>query len=576
MKSTRIKGVAVLLLISFSLILYRLADVQLFSSENFGHEEINLLEKSVEQRTQQLSINDGRGHFVDRNHVEMTKANELDIVFFPFLRDMDYPLEEVSTTLGIPDYNLNYYIKNSEDPFYISDILNEEVTEEMYTALQDLNFPGIYPVERNLDEDPIYASHFLGLVREKKEENETASTDSSIGISGFEAVFEPFLATNGEEKLLYHVDGHGEPLFGLNVKYQGVQDAFYPVQIKTTIDIEIQQEAERILDEHKITKGGLVLLDVKSRDILAMVSRPQINYKNPYLNEGDSKDDTLHNYMLKANFPGSIFKTVIAAAAIEHPSINIHRMFNCDLGIKEGVPPKRELGMLSFTESFAQSCNRTFVEIAQEMMEEDPYVIDHYVEKLGLKGTVGWKGDVFHFKDFNQFPKEETTTIWGQENHRFDDNMIANTAIGQQNVKITPLAIANMMATIASDGMKKEVRGASRVLYKSGATMATFEEHPLEENRLSSYSALRLRELLYEVANSNEGTGKHLQGLEVAGKSGTAEVVDGIDPYHWFAGFFPYEQPRYAMVVVDLDKQNALATNGVFKDMVQHLNQKTF
>ncbi|MYL33382.1 penicillin-binding protein 2 [Pontibacillus yanchengensis] len=576
MKSTRIKGIAVVLLISFALILYRLADLQLFSSEDFGREGVNLLEKSVEQRTQQLSINDGRGHFIDRNQIELTKPKEHDIVFFPFLRDMDYPLEEVSDTLGIPDYNLNYYIKNTEDPFYISDILNEEVTEEMFTTLKELNYPGIYPVERNLEEDPVYASHFLGLVREKEGKEESTSTFSTRGISGFEAVFEPFLATNGEEKLLYHVDAHGNPLFGLNVKYQGVQDAFYPVQVQTTIDIDIQKEGERILEQQGIKKGGLVLLDVQSRDILSMVSRPQINYENPYLNENDSKDDTLHNYMLKAHFPGSVFKTVIAAAAIEHPSINIHRMFNCDLGIKEDVPPERELGMLSFTESFAQSCNRTFVEIAQEMMEEDPEVIDHYVEKLGLNGTVGWKGDVFHFKEFSQFPKEEATTIWAQDNHKRDANMIANTAIGQQNVKVTPLAVANMMATIASDGMKKEVRGASRVLYKNGAPMATFEEHPIEENRLSSYSALRLRELMYEVVNSKDGTGNVLQGLGVSGKSGTAEVGPGIEPYRWFAGFFPYEQPRYAMVVVDLDSNDSDATYAVYRKMVEYLNEKTF
>ena len=76
--------------------------------------------------------------------------------------------------------------------------------------------------------------------------------------------------------------------------------------------------------------------------------------------------------MTTQNAPGSVFKTVTAAAAIDYGVINSGRMFNCDLTI-EGKPEiNRPLGMLNFDNSFAQSCNRTFAELATEIAEKNP------------------------------------------------------------------------------------------------------------------------------------------------------------------------------------------------------------
>jgi len=556
MKTRRAKFIGFILVLSFGLLIYRLAHIQLLTTEQFGPENVNLLEESVEQRAQKMLLNNGRGQFIDRNHVSLTHQKVQDIVFFPFIKSISYPANELASILDESTYKIRKWIEEAEEPFYLTDKREKPLTEIEYQELTELSMPGIIPVERSIEGDPSFAQHFLGVVREDPE-----AYKERIGVLGLENSFDPFLQSTEEEKLLYHVDAVGSPIFGLNVRYVGQQAPYYPVKLKTTLDVHLQKEAEEIVERFGIKKGGLVLLDTKTRDVLAMVSKPDMNPKNPIS----------VNHMLTAYAPGSIFKTVIAAAAIEHPNVNTHRLFDCNKSINEGKKPERELGMLSFEESFAQSCNRTFAELAKEMMAEDPDVIENYARKLGLTEKVGWTGDVFHFSDFEQFPNENHSTIWGKDTDKRVPLAISQTAIGQLNVQLTPLSIANMMATIAQKGVKKEVRGVTRILYQNDATMTAFEEHRDDENILSSYNTLRLQELLSKVVEDSNGTGGKLKGLEVAGKSGTAEISEDVDPHRWFAGYFPYETPRYAMVVVNLNAPSSQPTFEVYKHMVNEI-----
>lgn len=556
MKARRAKFIGFLLVIAFGILIYRMASIQLFSTEQFGPKNVNLLEESVDQRAQKMLLHNGRGQFIDRNHVPLTQQKVQDLVFFPFIKSMSYPMNELASILNENPIRIQNWIREAEEPFYLTDKREKELTEEEFEKLKSLSMPGVIPVERAINEDPQHAKHFLGVVRENPE-----SFREKIGVMGLENSFDPFLQSTEEEKLLYHVDAVGSPIFGLNVRYVGQQAPYYPVKLKTTIDIRLQKEAEELVDQYGIEKGGLVLLDTKTRNILAMVSKPDI----------DPSDPISTNHMLTAYTPGSIFKTVIAAASIADPNVNTHRLFNCDQSINEGEVPDRELGMLSFEDSFAQSCNKAFAELGNELMKHDQDVIENYAKKLGLTEKVGWRGDVFHFTDFKQFPGENEGAIWKNESDKKVPLAISQTAIGQLNVQLTPFSIANMMATIAEKGVKKEVRGVTRVLYNNKATMTAFEEHINQEDVLSSYNTLRLQELLYKVVQDPNGTGKALQGLEIAGKSGTAEINDEIDPHRWFAGYFPYESPRYAMVVVNLNSPTSKPTYEVFKNMVNEI-----
>ncbi len=198
--------------------------------------------------------------------------------------------------------------------------------------------------------------------------------------------------------------------------------------------------------------------------------------------------------------------------------------------------------------------------------------MEDYAEKLGLMSRIGWHGDVFHFNRFMQFPEERVGRIWGNGKDKSVKKAVNQTAIGQKEVRVSPLAVANMMATIARGGQKKQVRAVSEVQYKNGTTLFAFPQQTLEGEGLSSYTAEQLQKLLQSVVQY--GTGERFKALPytVAGKSGTAETGRKGLVNKWFAAYFPVEQPKYALVVVDLDgKESEAKTNDIVETIIHKL-----
>ena len=216
------------------------------------------------------------------------------------------------------------------------------------------------------------------------------------------------------------------------------------------------------------------------------------------------------------------------------------------LDIREEIAT-RDLGMLNMEESFARSCNKTFAELAVRLMEIDSSLLEEYSEKLGLLGSVSWQGDLFHIKNFQQF-ENEPGRIFIDKSSSIDRNYVAQTGIGQHEVRITPVSVANMMAAIARGGEKMAVRASTEIQYGNGASMVEFPNQKLGNGgQISKYSAIRLQQLLRMVVTDSEGTGRAFQQLpyEVAGKSGTAETGvtnENKELHHkWFAGYFPFQ-----------------------------------
>jgi penicillin-binding protein 4B len=255
-------------------------------------------------------------------------------------------------------------------------------------------------------------------------------------------------------------------------------------------------------------------------------------------------------------------------------------VYNCELDIRGNLleDEKKRMGTLDLETSFAQSCNYTFGEIGKQLMAKDRDVLDRYAEILGLTGTVGWHGDMFGFEDFTQIPSEKENIIWTDDKEKSVPLAVVQTSIGQKDVKVTPLAIANMMATIARGGKSKEVKLVSDILYKNGTSLYTFPEHDRKVDKLSPYTIMQLQHLLREVVAADTGTGWRMRDLpyEVAGKSGTAQtgkLTEGDRELlnRWFAGYFPIQSPKYAMVMVELDVLDENNVSSVYVEMVQQL-----
>jgi penicillin-binding protein 4B len=561
-----------------ALLVGRLMQLQLFETEHFSKHQINLLEESVAQRSQEIVIDSGRGGFLDRNGESLTHQSIPVLILFPFLKKTEWDVQKVANTIGVSTNALIQAVNKAKGPFAYGTPDPMRLTAQQMEAINKFKIPGVFAVEKKFDLKKNPAEHLIGIIGENEKvlksryPDKKMSEKTSVGLTGMEKSFDEFLLPEGEAKLVYHVDASGGPLFGINVKYVEPANPFYPINIRSTIDSELQKKAEELVDKHGIKNGGLVLIDIETNSVLSMISRPEINYSDPF----NKKKGEIQNLMLKQQIIGSVFKTVVAAAAIENKLDGSTRVFDCSRKINGDPDPKYQHGNLNFTESFARSCNNTFASLAKELKDIDPNILEEYAKKLALIGPSGWEGSIYHYENFRQLPDEDNGRVFLSEEAKNDRNFVALTGIGQHEVRVTPLAMANMMATIARGGKKEMVRIASSIEYKNRASLLSFKEKELDGETITPYTATRLQRLLREVVTNSEGTGRLFQALpyEVAGKSGTSETgkYTGDQQLHnkWFAGYFPYQNPKYALVVVNLDVlANEGGVNPLFADMVK-------
>lgn len=564
------------------LLMGRLVELQLVATDHFTSRNINLLEASVRQRSQEMVIDNGRGSFLDRNGVPLIHKSVPVLILFPFLKKMDWDMNQVANIIGVSEYSLQYALSKAEKPFAYGDPRPLQLTEDQVKRINALEIPGLFAVERKYSLTEFPAEQLIGITGENEEvlkkryPDKDLSSKTLVGLTGLEKSFDEFLLPDGESKLVYHVDAIGGPLFGINVKYVEPANPFYPVNIKTTLDTDMQLLAEKLVDQHGLKKGGLVLLDIETNSVLAMVSRPKIDKAAPF----ETENNGIKNMMLSQQIVGSVFKTVVAAAAIDYELDSPSREFDCDRKINGEPDLQYQHGMLDFTDSFARSCNNTFGTLAKELKDIDENILEDYAKKLSLIGPVGWEGNLYHFEDFKQIPDEDSGRVFLSGDAKKDNNFVAMSGIGQHEVRATPLAIANMMSIIAKGGEKDMVRVASEVEYKNGTSLLPFPEQKLPGDSISPYTAMKLQKLLREVVINENGTGRWFRELplEVAGKSGTAEtgIFEGDHQLHnkWFAGYFPYEKPKYALVTVNLGTHlDQGGVNPLFADMVKGIHE---
>ncbi|KUP05926.1 hypothetical protein Q75_10460 [Bacillus coahuilensis p1.1.43] len=545
--NSRVKTLAFVYVIGFSILLLKLIQIQLFETEHYSKRGINLLNASVKQRTVQYTIDEGRGHFVDRNGQPLSFKKSQQVVIFPSIRK--YFHEEKKESLTVNPY-----------------LVNDSVDEEM--NLHGVQINKILPSYQ-------LATQFLGIVGENEQEflnrypwSEGKDTQP-IGQSGLQKQFDEWLISDQTTKLLYHVDALGQPLFGLDVKYTAPTNPYFPLMIQTTIDKNIQEKLEAYLDRIGIHSGGVLLLDAKRSEILASVSRPKLSIGDPYSSKG------IENKMFKQVTPGSVFKMVVLAAAFEEGLIDERETFDCSKDIYGHEEVDRPEGMLTVKESLAFSCNRTFAELSQRLGEKDPALLEKYANKLGLIGGSGWKGTVFHVEEFRQLDEDQGRVFLSSA--PVNSERLKETGIGQSDVQVTPLGVASLMNVIANGGDRYSVKGVNQIQFQNGTSYFSFSKQRMDGDGLSPYTTMKLQEYLRYVVESPKGTGHSLRSLPVAvaGKSGTAEVMEeqGNETYHkWFAGYFPFHQPKYVLVVVNENTSEAgISGQKMFYDIVNIL-----
>ncbi len=375
------------------------------------------------------------------------------------------------------------------------------------------------------------------------------------GVSGLEASYADYLT--GDRNML------GRFLRMFNPQPAKGDD------IELTIDASLQQAVARIMANNV---GAAVVLDPRTGAVLAMVSAPTFNPQALAMDVNQERiadqeridanwqslldpanNQPLLNRAIQGHYPpGSTFKLVTAAIALEHAGIARPDDITCPetLEVEPGAPPvvNAVTDLARFTGDpaslrsvIAFSCNTAFAQYALRLGQ---YRLVSGAERFGM--AIPSKPDeAIVMDDMPTLP----SLIYA--NSGFLERLpgLADTGFGQGELQVTPLEMAMVAATIGNDGVlmrpyivERVVRGNGTEVYRHGATAV--------RRAVSSRTAATIRDAMRMAVK--EGFGKAAQsveGMDIGGKSGTAEY-DGIHTHAWFVALAPIENPRFAVAVV--------------------------
>jgi penicillin-binding protein 2 len=355
-----------------------------------------------------------------------------------------------------------------------------------------------------------------------------------------------------------------------------------------TIDMDLQQYGEQLLGKRA---GVIIAMDPLTGEILAFCSSP--SFRPVLFAEGISAleweelvSDPLHplqNRGIQGLYPpGSVFKIVTAAAGLEEGVIHPHTIFHCT-GIhyvgRRGYQCWRGSGhgMVRFHRGLVESCDVYFYNVGGRLGVKK---LSRFAEYFGLGRPTGI-----------DLPDEKgglvPTEDWKRERsgERWYAGETASLAIGQSYLLVTPLQLLNLISTIANGGTVIKPLIAQRV---EDLDHTIVEEYPTQEISnvpMSSETLGEIREALLGVTNEDSGTGRaaRVDGLQVAGKTGTAQVIglkDGerqrtqemaykFRDHAWFVAYVPADTPLAVVVLVEHGGHGGSAAAPLAREMIK-------
>ncbi|MDR3589786.1 MAG: penicillin-binding transpeptidase domain-containing protein [Negativicutes bacterium] len=305
-----------------------------------------------------------------------------------------------------------------------------------------------------------------------------------------------------------------------------------------TLDAALQETAYWALGNRR---GAIVAMNPRSGAILAMASRPAFNpatIDEDWRSVANSPDGPLVNRAVQGLYPpGSTLKVMIADAALADKISDTKRIFDCEGSLKIG--PDYELtesdhhvhGKINLEEALAVSCNVTFGRLSLELGRSR---MEKTFERYGFSKPVG--------SELLEVPSRLP------DFSRLGDGDLAQTGIGQGPLLVTPLRMAMLAAAIANKGTIMRPYLVNRITASDGSTLK--ETTPAEFITATSPAlADTVRRMMVAVVNEGTGYSARLAGVQVAGKTGTAENPHGAS-HSWFIGFAPADNPVVAVAVI--------------------------
>lgn len=543
-----------------------------------------------------------------RRYLEMAERNRTQVLFQTAPRGRVFTADGVAVATNAPSFSFYYLGAGNKEPEYLNRLaqdvapklkmspqdvfdkllagaksgkaalLAENLSPAATIALQELQiyYPGVYVIEESKRHYPYqsFASHLLGYIgsmddREwrRRDPRLNYRLTSKTGKNGIEKKFEKELK-GSDGGVFLEVDYRGRVKSIIeDKKWQAGSDVYL------TLDYDVQRAAEKGLQNSKTGRGAAVALDTKTGAVLAMATAPAYdpNIFVPYSDQQrpPSKQISEYNLAIQGVYPpASTFKTITGAAAAEEGLFDPKQKINCP-GYYDAGPRVFKCwkhaghGPMDFFDGMANSCDVYFYAVASRAGAAA-------IERVQRMFMFGRPTGI-------DLPGEKAGNLYGptrrarNKTYWFVGDTL-NLSIGQGELLVTPIKLAQFAAALASRGNVYRPYYVDKIVSnQTGKTERVGKTEILNHADLKPETYDLLFQALKHTAQHGTARSGNVKGLDVYGKTGTAQNPHGKD-HAWYMAFagLPGQEPSIALAVfVEFGESGSGVAGPIAREMLQ-------
>lgn len=588
--------------------------IQLFTMMVLRHDEYESM--AIENQTRSTAISADRGTIYDRNMVALASTDTVEKVFIDpngiaaAGEDVDFLATNLSRILGVEKSMIleraaktQYYYQE------IADRVPKEITDQVRTFLTDNKLIGVYFIKepnRNYPRASL-AAQVLGFMNR-----------DNVGIEGLEFYYNDTLTGTAGKSITTKGNYSTEMLYSYEKLYEATDGNSLVLTIDTTVQEYLEKNLEEAMAKYRVKNGAFgIVMDVNTGEILAMATLGSYDPNN-YLVIADSTvkeelekmkaeldelDENSEEYKaLRSEYytrleaeqrkqwrnrcvsdgyePGSTFKTITLAAALEEGTVTLNSSFYC--GGQEDIPGRTETlhcwqhnghGSETTAQALQNSCNIAFAHIG-----------------IGLGAKIYDYADAFGLMEYTGIDMSGEAIGYFYERSQLAKIAYSSTASFGQSFKVTPIQLVRAISAVVNGGYVLKPYVVSEVLDSKGNVIQKNSRTVLRQ-AISEETSATMRMLMESVVTDGTAGNAALAGFRIGGKTGTSEKLDVLNEYGLqtddkivsFVGVAPINDPKY-IVLVALDTPDpwmgyyvsggvmaAPVVRNIFADTLQYL-----
>lgn len=530
--------------------------------------------KAEANQLRDSEISAERGVVYDRNGKELAKsASAWKIVVYPnrmadCKEAREIVIKKLSSVLEVNEDTVRAKAEMSQyGNMVVKYRVEKDVREKILSILDEECYSFINTEGQEVKYD---YSDFIGIENDVKRYypyNSFASTvlgftgTDDVGTGGLELQYNSILTGTPGRKITA-VSGSGD---SMPSEYETVVDAVQGTSLVTTLDETIQRYLEEGLDQSiKDTQAEYaygIIMDVNTGAILAMSSKPDYDLNKPYEITSQTVRDHLDeiaderkkeeaettawfnqwkNRTISDTYePGSVFKIITAAAALEENIWDMSKTYVCGGAIQVDdrrmhCSHREGHGTQTFSQAFANSCNPFFIQLGLDMGVDNFY---KYFEAFGFTEKTGV-----------DLPSEQLGMYHSAESMKKTKVQLASSAFGQ-SFTVTPIQTITAVSAIANGGKLLKPYIVAKTLDPDGNIISETQS-VVKRQVISENTAQIITGMMEDVVSTGTGQNAYVAGYRVAGKTGTSEILEEPGEYvASFACFAPADDPQIAMLI---------------------------